>query len=488
MTEKIEQEYEFLADNPNINIKPIIIAVIVGAFFALLNETLLNIALVSIMDAFYVDVTLVQWIATGFMLVMGIVTPISAVLLQWFTTRQLFFSVMFTFFVGTITCAFAPSFSILLLGRIIQAIGTGLLVPLLFNVFLHIFPPSRRGKAFGLIGLVFMFAPAIGPTVSGLIVQYFGWRYLFILVIPFLIISIGIAHKYLINVSTITKPKIDFLSLFYSSIGFGGIVYGFSVAGQENIGFLSPSAYVPIIIGVISLTLFAVKQFKLEEPVVDLRAFRYPMFSHAIIMMLIINMSMFAIEIIIPIFMQGPLAYAPAVVGLALLPGSILSGLLSPIMGGAFDKYGPKILMIPATVLLTITMYLMSQFNMNTQLWVIVLAYILFMISVATMLMPAETNGLNELPKELYPHGTAIMSTLQPVAGAIGVSVFVSMMNARQMSVISQSFGPINDIIINEAMVSGVKFVFYISFIIAVIALIFSFFVYRAKPADLSER
>ena len=225
------KKYEYLADNPNVKVMPIMVSLIIGAFFAILNETLLNIALTTLMAEFAISLPTVQWMATGFMLVMGIIIPASAVLTQWFTTRQLFLSTMLIFTIGTIVCALAPSFPILLIGRLIQAVGTGLLMPIIFNVFLLIFPPHRRGKVMGLVGLVIMFAPAIGPTLSGVIVEYLGWRYLFITVIPFALFSILFAYKYLVNVSEVTKPKIDVLSLVFSSVGFGAIVYGFSSAG-----------------------------------------------------------------------------------------------------------------------------------------------------------------------------------------------------------------------------------------------------------------
>lgn len=482
MTEN--KKYEFLADDPNFKVKPIMFSLIIGSFFSILNETLLNIALTTLMEEFHVSLPTVQWMATGFMLIMGIIIPASALLLQWFTTRQLFLGTMITFTLGTTICAIAPTFSILLVGRLIQAAGTGLLMPIVFNVFLLIFPPERRGKVMGLVGMVIMFAPAIGPTLSGIIVQYFGWRFLFIFVIPFTLFAIVFAYKYLVNVSEVTKPKVDVLSLVYSTIGFGSIVYGFSSAGENAAGFLSPNVYVFIIIGIIGIVLFVLRQFKLKDPVMDLRVFTYPMYTHGVIMFLIIMMGMFASEIILPIFMQGPMGLMAATAGLLLLPGSILNGLLSPVMGHLFDKLGPRKLMIPATIVLSGTMFMMSRLNADTEPWVIVVGYILIMLSVSATMMPAETNGLNQLPKHLYPHGTSVLTTLQPVAGAIGVSVFISILNARKEHFLSQANNPQDPMMINEAMIAGVELVYFISFAISLFAVLLAFFVYRATPAD----
>lgn len=482
MNNNKHQKYEYLADDPNFKTLPIILSLIIGAFFAILNETLLNIALTSLMKEFDITLPNVQWMTTGFMLIMGIVAPISALLLQWFTTRQLFLSTMTIFTLGTVICAVAPAFPILLIGRLIQAIGTGMLLPIIFNVFLLIYPPFKRGKIMGIVGFVIMFAPTIGPTLSGVIVEYLGWRALFIMVIPFSIFSIAFASKFLINVSEVTKPKIDYLSLVFSTIGFGAVIYGFSSAGKSESGFLSINVLIPIIVGIIGIVLFSIRQLNLKEPLIDLRVFKYPMYTHAILMFLIIIMTMFASEIILPIYMQGPLALTAATAGLILLPGSLLNGAMSPFMGYLFDKFGPRVLMIPASIVLSGAMYVMSRLNVDTPLWIVIVSYILLMLSVSAIMMPAETNGLNQLPKHLYPHGTAVMTTLQPVTGAIGVAVFVSIMNARQLQFLQNSGNPQDPDTINQAMVAGVELVYFISFSISIIAVILSFIVYRATP------
>ncbi|WP_121615483.1 MDR family MFS transporter [Virgibacillus halodenitrificans] len=476
------KKYEYLSEDPNVKTLPIMLSLIIGAFFAILNETLLNIALTTLMEEFHISLPTVQWMATGFMLVMGIVIPVSALLLQWFTTRQLFLGTMTVFSIGTAISAMAPSFSILLVGRLIQAVGTGLLMPIIFNVFLLIYPPHKRGKIMGIVGLVIMFAPAIGPTLSGVIVEYLGWRYLFITVLPFAVFSIAFAYKFLINVSEVTKPKIDVLSLVFSTIGFGSIIYGFSAAGESDAGFLSPGVLIPITLGIVGIILFSVRQLKLEEPVMNLRVFKYPMYTHAVIMFLIIIMSMFASEIILPIYMQGPLALTAAAAGLILLPGSILNGIMSPFMGHLFDKFGPRWLMIPATFVLSGTVFMFSRLDVDTPIWVVITGYILLMLSVSAIMMPAETNGLNQLPKHLYPHGTAVMTTLQPVAGAIGVSVFISIMNARQLHFLGQASNPQDPATIKQAMVAGVELVYFIAFAISILAVILAFVVYRAVP------
>lgn len=487
MANNREEQYEYLSENPNIRVMPIMLSLIIGAFFAILNETLLNIALIRLMDYFSVSVTTVQWMVTGFMLIMGVVIPMSAPLIQWFTTRQLFLGTMTVFTIGTTICAVAPTFSVLLVGRLLQAIGSGLLIPIIFNTFLLLFPPHRRGAVMGMIGLVIMFAPAIGPTLSGVIVEHLGWRFLFITVIPFTVFSFLFAYKYLINVWEVTKPRIDYVSIVYSTLGFGGVVFGFSSAGAEDVTFLSPIVYIPILVGVIALALFSIRQFKLEEPLMDLRVFKFPMFTHGVIMFLIIMMAMFSSEIILPMYMQGALVLTAATAGLILLPGSLLNGLMSPIMGRLFDKYGPRKLLIPASIVLMVTMFILSRLTLQTPIWLIIVCYILLMLSVAAIMMPAETNGLNQLPKRFYPHGTAVMTTLQPVAGAIGVSVFISLMNTRQNTFLSRASDPTDPYTIRESLVAGVELVYFIALIFAIVGFVLSLFVYRAVPEEGGE-
>lgn len=484
-TNDTKTKYEFLADDPSFSVKPVMISLIIGAFFAILNETLLNIALTTLMEKFSVSPSTVQWMVTGFMLVMGILTPVSALLLQSFTTRQMFMGTMTIFVIGTAIGAAAPTFPVLLIGRIIQAAGTGLLIPIIFNTFLLVFPPERRGTVMGTVGLVIMFAPAIGPTLSGIIVEHLGWRFLFITVIPFALFSIAFAYKFLKNVGEVTKPKPDVTSILLSTLGFGGIVLGFSFAGEGETGFLVPKVLLPAGIGFLSLIWFTFRQLKLKEPMLDLRVFRYPMFSAAVVMFMIILMAMFSSEIILPIYMQGPLALTAATAGLVLLPGSLLNGLMSPVMGRLFDKFGPRKLMIPATLVLVCVMFGFSRIlDVDTPLWFIIVSYILLMLSISAIMMPAETNGLNGLPKHLYPHGTAIMNTLQPVSGAIGVSVFISIMTTRQQHFLDHAANPDNPGTISQSFVAGVELVYIIAFVFAVIGFVVALFTRKAIAED----
>lgn len=256
---------------------PILISFLIAGFIGLFSETALNMALGNLMSELDVVSSTVQWITTGYLLTMGILIPVSALLIQWFSTRQLFVASLLFSIIGAIVSGIAPSFSVLLLGRIIQAIGTGLLIPLMFHTALIIFPVHKRGTIMGLIGLVMMTAPAVGPATSGLIIELLSWNWILWLLIPFLVFSLVYGLAYVQNVSVLSKPKIDVLSILLSTVGFGGIVYGFSIAGEKGWGNLLVIS--TIIIALISLIIFSLRQFKLDKPMLDLRTLKYPKYT-----------------------------------------------------------------------------------------------------------------------------------------------------------------------------------------------------------------
>ncbi|HAF99292.1 MDR family MFS transporter [Paenibacillus sp. FSL K6-1566] len=461
---------------------PIVAALIIGAFVSILNETLLNIAFPSLMEKFGIGEATVQWLSTSYMLVVGILVPITALLQLWFSTRQMFIGAMSLFLVGTIICGFAPVFGVLLTGRILQAVGTGLMIPVLMNTILSIYPPQNRGAAMGMIGLVIMTAPAIGPTLSGLIVDALNWRWLFYLVMPLAAFSIIFAAMFLKNVTELTKPKVDFISIILSTIGFGGIVYGFSSAGEGS--WSDPVVIWCIAAGAISLLLFVWRQLSMKEPMLDLRTFKYPMFSLVTILMLVLMMSMFSTMIMLPLFLQNALGMTALAAGLVMMPGGIINGLMAPITGKLFDKFGPRVLVIPGLVLLVIAIFLFSRVNASWTGGYVIFLHVMMMIGISMVMMPAQTTALNQLPRLLYPHGTAIMNTLQQVAGAVGMALFISIMTAGAKNYVVTT-GDLNPV---ESMIAGLHSAFITGLVLAIAALVLGLFVKRASTPSEQER
>ncbi|MBO9608032.1 MAG: multidrug efflux MFS transporter [Paenibacillaceae bacterium] len=461
---------------------PILFALIVGMFVAALNETLMGNALPELMNSFGVSATTVQWLATAYLLVVGVLVPVTAVLQQWFTTRQMFLSAMSLFFVGTVISAMSPDFVVLLAGRIIQAIGTGMLLPLTMNVIMTIYPAEKRGGAMGMLGLVVMFAPAIGPTLSGLIVDGLSWRWLFYLVLPFALLSIIVGVAVLRNVSDVTKPRIDLLSVGLSTIGFGGIVFGFSKAGE--LGWSVPEVIWTVTTGGVALALFVWRQLLLKEPVMDLRAFRYPLFALVAVLLFVLLMTFFSSAIMLPMFMQGVLMMTAFQSGLILLPGGIANGLMAPVSGKLFDKFGPRVLVIPGLVVAVASLWLFTRFDETTTTGFLVAVHIALMIGIALVMMPAQTAGLNQLPQHLHPHGTAILNTLQQVSGAIGTALYISMMSGGQKRYLSGAGDPQSPAEIVKGLAAGIHNAFWMGFIIALAAFALGLFLRKGKSPE----
>lgn len=458
---------------------PIMVALMMGAFVATLNETLLGNALPVLMKEFQVGATTIQWLTAAYLLVVGALIPVTALIQQWFTTRQIFLTAMITFLIGTLVAAMAPAFTLLLVGRVIQAIATGLIIPLLMNTLLNIYPAEKRGSVMGVLFLIFTFAPAIGPTLSGIIVDAMDWRWLFYTTIPITIISFIIGYYYLVNVTPITKPKVDVLSIIISTLGFGGIVYGFSASGNE--GWSDPQVYWSIIIGSLSLILFAVRQLRISNPILELRTFRFPLFSLSIILLIIVMMSMFATITLLPMFLQSVLLVTAFQSGLIMLPGGIVNGLMSPITGKLFDRFGARVIIIPGLLILCIAMYLFTGFTLESTSLQIILTHCLLMLGVALILVPVQTYGLNQITPEYYAHGSAIFSTLQQVAGAIGSALFIATMTARSNSHLAQSSSPGDVTEQLTASVAGYSDTFMLGFIISIIAVVVALFLKNKK-------
>lgn len=462
---------------------PITVTLIIGAFVAILNETFLNIALSDLIRYFHVPATTIQWLTTAYLLVIGILMPVTALITGWLSTRQMFLGAMTLFLFGTLIGGFSLNFSMLLIGRIVQAAGAGLLMPVMMNTILLIYPPEKRGGAMGLIGLVIMFAPALGPTLSGFILSILSWRWLFFLILPLAVISILIGVRYLQNVSEVTKPKVEIRSIVLSTIGFGSLVYGMG-SGTSG-GWIS---LVLLGVGVLALLGFVWLQLHLEEPVLDLRVFRYRMFTLATLLMILLMMALFATMILLPLYMQRVLLLTSFSAGMILLPGGLINGLLSPLTGKLFDRFGPVWLSVPGLAIVVVVLGMFSRLTTTESALYVTILYAVMMIGLSMVMMPVSTTGLNQLPKSLYPHGTAIMNTLQQVSGGIGTAVFVGIMVGTQKNYLNQSAHPGAKKEQILALTHGLGTAFLCALFLTLTAFALAFFLKRTEAADVAGK
>lgn len=458
-----------------VNIWVIMIVLISGAFVAILNQTLLATALPHIMADLNLEYNVAQWLQSIFMLINGIMIPVTAFLIGRFTTRGLFISALTIFALGTIISGVSPNFSVLMVGRILQAAGAGIIMPLMQTILFLIFPVDKRGTAMGMFGLVIAFAPAIGPTLSGWIVENFPWRSIFYMVLPIIIADIILAYFVLKNVTKQTFPKLDILSIVLSTLGFGGLLYGFSAAGGEQ-GWGSTQVILAMIIGAISLTWFIFRQMKLEEPILEFRVFKNRVFTLTTILGMVAFIAMIGSAIVLPLFMQDMLGFTAFESGLALLPGAITMGLMNPITGRLFDKYGAKWLAICGLIIVVVTTFMFTTLTTETTFTYIAVANAVRMFGISMVMMPVTTAGLNELPLDIIAHGTAMNNTMRQVAGAVGTALMVTIMSNTSI--------PTEGL---QGLIHGVNVSFIFAGIFAIIALILSFFIRKPSHKEVAE-
>ncbi|WP_058305866.1 MDR family MFS transporter [Gracilibacillus massiliensis] len=470
---------------------------LIGAFVGLLNETLLATALPSIMQDFGIAENQVQWLTTAFLLTNGVMIPISAFLIERFTTRQLFITALSIFAVGTFIASISHTFELLLTARVVQASGSGIMLPLMMTVMLKVFPVEKRGAAMGMAGIVISFAPAIGPTLSGWLLEFFSWRGLFYVVLPIVIIAIIIAAIFVKNVTEQTYPKIDILSILLSSFGFGGLLYGFSsIGGGHGAGEASTeidSVALAIIIGAaIILTIFILRQLKLKKPMLEFRVFKYPIFSLSLIVTMIVLVALIGAETMLPLYMQNTRDFSALESGLMLFPGAIVMGIMSPITGMLFDKFGAKWLAVTGMLIVSLTTFLFTSLTIDTAYSFLVVIYAIRMFGLSLVMMPVMTAGLNQLPPEWHPHGTAMANTMQQVSASIGTAILITVMttaatnhqpNQTALDGLTESEA-INQIAANAAM-DGYNAAFWLATILSIVGLTLSFFLKTKAKTEL---
>ncbi len=404
---------------------------LVSAFVVILNETLMGNAIPRLIDDLGITATAAQWLTTAFMLTLAVVIPITGFLMQRFQTRPMFLAAMSLFTLGTVIAAVSPGFELLLVGRVVQASGTAIMMPLLFTTVFALVPPAIRGRVVGNISIVIAVAPALGPTVSGAILQIADWRWLFIVMVPFAIVALALGAARIVNVGVYKPGRLDVLSVVLSALGFGGFVYGLAQLGEGGEGDGGSSIpLIALIGGAAIIGLFVWRQTHLQRSdaaLLDLRTFASRQFALSIAIVTIASMALFGAIILLPLYVQEVLGYDALAAGLAILPGALLQGILAPFIGRRYDAVGPRGLVLIGSVLLIVSLAGMSMFTEGMALWLVTAAHIGVSLGLALLFTPLLTNGLSSLRPELNAHGSAIVGTIQQVAGAAGIALFITL-------------------------------------------------------------
>lgn len=465
-----------------------------ATFVVILNETIMNVALRVLMVDLHIDARAVQWLSSAFMLTTAVVIPVTGYLLQRFTTRALFITAMSLFSAGTLIAAIAPGFTVLLMARIVQACGTAIMLPLLMTTLMTVVPAASRGRTMGNVSIVISVAPAIGPTISGLILNSLSWRWMFLIVLPLALAMLAIGIRWVHNVGERTSAPIDVVSVILSAFGFGGLVYGLSQigaggsggggsgggAGGGSAGLADQAVmWVSLGVGVVALIAFVLRQLarqRTDRALLDLRTFRAPAFSLATAMLVAGMLALFGTLVVLPIYLQQVLGLRPILTGLLLLPGGLIMGLLAPLVGRVYDRRGPRVLLVPGTIIAAVALWALTLVTDHTSPWLLLGAHVTLSVGLALVFTPLFTAGLGSVRPHLYSHASAIFSTVQQVAGAAGAALFITLMSARTTTLASDGASA------GAAAAGGVRTAFTAGAVIFLLAVVGAFFM--RKPVE----
>ncbi|MFE3754389.1 MDR family MFS transporter [Nocardia tengchongensis] len=438
---------------------------VLATFTVILNETIMINAIPRLMTDLHVTERSAQWVSTAFMLTMAAVIPVTGWFLQRVTTRRAYAIAMGVFLVGTALAAVAPSFAVLLIGRVIQAGGTAVMMPLLMTTLMTVVPEQDRGRVMGNVTLAISVAPAMGPVISGLVLQVGSWRWLFALVLPIAGAVTAFGLRKLENVGEPQTGSIDWFSVAFAGFGFGGLVYGLSKFGSGSAA--TPALYVAG--GLILVGVFVFRQISLQRtgtPLLDLRILLSATYSKALVLMAVAFLAMMGSMILLPLYLQNLRGLSPLQTGLLVMPGGLAMGLLGPTVGKIFDRFGGRVLVIPGSIGITAALVGFTQLSLTIPYAVLVALHILLMVSLAAAFTPVFTLGLGALPMHLYSHGSSMLGTLQQVAAAFGTALVVTVMTSRATHLVDAGENPLN------AHLDGMRLAFLVSAALAVIVIV----------------
>ena len=460
---------------------------LVATFVVILNETIMSVAIKTLQVDLGIDARAAQWLSTGFMLTMAVIIPITGFLLQRFTTRAMFITAMSLFSLGTLTAALAPGFEVLLAARVIQASGTAIMFPLLITTLMTVVPPNQRGRTMGNVSIVISVAPAIGPIISGIVLSALSWRWMFWIVLPIALTMLVVGARRLQNVGETRRAPIDVFSVILSAFGFGGLVYGLSRIGEtpgrgEDAAVAAMPMWIALGVGALGLIAFITRQLLLQRKdraLLDLRVFLSGNFSVTIGLMAVSMMALFGTIIVLPIYMQQVLGLPTWQIGLILLPGGLIMGLLAPLVGRLYDRVGPRVLLVPGSAIVSGVLWALTTVTETTSPWFVLAMHVTLSIGLAFLFTPLFTAGLGSVKPNLYSHGSAVIGTVQQVAGAAGTALFITLMASQTAQLVAD--GAAADV----AAAGGVRMAFLVGACISVLGVAAAFFVRR--PADAPE-
>ncbi len=461
-----------------------IVLLLIAVFVVFLNETVMSVAVPDIMKDLNITPSAGQWLTTAFALTKAVVIPTTGWLLERLNTRPVFVTAMSLFSVGTLIAATSPSFGLLIVGRVVQATGTGIMMPLLFTTVLQLVPLADRGRMMGRISIVISVAPAIGPAIAGLVLTILPWRFLFWLVLPIAIAVLVIGIFRVPNVSEPRKAPLDVLSVILSALAFSGVVYGLSSLGATAEGAAVIAPWIPLVIGAVFLVLFVLRQLQLQKTdraLLDLRTFRSHTFTLSIVLLSIMMISLFGMVIVLPMYVQRVLGDEPLVIGLLLLPGGLIMGLLGPLVGRLYDRFGPRPLLAPGAAVVSLGFWGLATLDQNSSVWMVLASHVVLSIGLGFLFTVLFTVGTAALPPHLYSHGSATIATIQQVAGAAGTAAFIALLAAGTAA----AGGTDAEHALPDQIAVGVHWAFLAGAIVSLAAIVIAAFIKRPVAPEV---
>ena len=394
-----------------------------GTLLAVLNQTLLSPALPAIMADLQVDATTVQWLTSGYSLVEAVVIPLSAFLIGRFSTRQLFISAFVIFAAGSLAATLAPNFWVLLLGRVLQAVCTGMAMPMVFTVILLVFPREKRGTAMGVIGLIIGFAPAVGPSLAGLLVDTVGWRALFAITTALAVVVILLSVFVLRDYGDFKRTTFDKLSVVLSTVGLVCVLYGLSTFASSDNMLLTLGL---IAVGLVLCGLYVRRQLTLPEPMLQVGILRTRKYATAVIIIVIVQAALMGTGVITPLYIQGVLGFSATMSGVAMLPGALIGALMGLVSGRLFDRFGVRRVVIPGVIVAVIGASGLARLGIDSNFLNLTITYTVLVVGLQFTMTPLNTWGVNSLDNSVIQHAQGVSNTLNQVAASLGTAVLVS--------------------------------------------------------------
>ena len=445
------------------------------SFAGIVVETAMNVAFPTLMRDFHVSTSAVQWLTTGYLLVLALVIPTSSFLKRSFKTKNLFVISNLFFILGTMAAMFAPSFAIILLGRLIQGIGTGIALPLMFNIIVEQVPISKTGTVMGFANLIIAIAPAVGPTMGGFIVKMFGWRVIFLVLLPLLVISLILGMTSITQKSAIEHLKFDFISWIILAIAFSSLVFATNQASIS--GWLDWRVIVLLLVSVLAILGFYKYSKKPHHPLIRTNVLLNWRFDLSTIALMISQFSILGTSFLLPNFAQLSLHQNAFVAGLLLLPGTTLGIFLSLLGGKMYDVLGARKPIMLGFSLYAIATLLFSIFMPKMTIWMIIIFFAIAIMGQAFSSGNTMTSGLHQVEDQFSTDANAVLNTVQQLAGALGTSIVATIVAEHQSTVHQIAFGTM----------TGVRTAFCLLFILQLIALLFTFLVTQ-KAAKKNKR